>query len=94
MGGGIAVLFLGSVVVWIIGLLPMFTALTLLFPRMFWLVRIVLGGVLSSIAVIIVWWATMAFRSGWIAGTYAIVAVAFTAASIFILLFRGLVQRN
>ncbi len=53
MGGGIAVLFLGSFLVWALGLMPFYAAISLMRPGMFWFSRIFLSTVLSSVAVVL-----------------------------------------
>lgn len=94
MGGGIAVLFLGSLLVWLFGLLRLYTAITLVRPGMFWLFRALLSIVLSSVAVVLLWWASIEFHTGWVLGSYSIAMVILSCIAVIVLLFRWIDRRS
>jgi hypothetical protein len=94
MGGGIALLFLGTLFAWLVGCIPFYTLLTVSRSHIHWPIRFLLGMFLSGVAVVLLCWASMEYRNGWIFGAYIAFMVLATVVSILGLIVRWFMRRS
>jgi len=94
MGGGIAVLMLGSILAWMLGCIPFYALLTVVRPQIPWLLRFLLGTIIAAVTVILLWWASIEYRTGWIFGIYTMFMVFATVVSILLLIVRWFMRRS
>jgi hypothetical protein len=94
MGGGIAVLMLGTILTWMAGCIPFYALVTVLRSRIPWLLRFLLGMFISGVAVVLLWWASFEYRTAWIFGLYTVGMVVATFVSIVMLIVRWFMRRG
>lgn len=94
MGGAIAVLMLGTIFTWMVSCIPFHVLLTVFRPRIPWLLRFVIGMVISAIVVMLLWWASIEFRTGWVFVAYTVFMIVGTVVSIIFLIVRWFIRRS
>lgn len=87
-------LMLGTIFVWMVGCIPFHALLTISRPGIPWLLRFVIGMFLSGVAVVLLWWASMEYRTGWMLGVYAVVMLVANFVSIVGLIARWFMRRR
>jgi len=94
MGGGIAVLMLGTILTWMAGCIPFYALVTVLWSRIPWLLRFLLGMFISGVALVLLWWASIEYRTAWIFGLYTVGMVLATFVSVVLLIVRWSMRRG
>jgi hypothetical protein len=94
MGGGIALLVLGTMLAWMLGCFPFYTLLTLFGARIPWLLRFLVGMFISGVAVVLLWWASMEYRNGWLFAGYTVIMLLANVVSIVLLIVRWFMRRG
>lgn len=94
MGGAFAVLMLTTIFAWMVSCLPFHALLTVLWPRIPWLLRFLLGVIIAAVAVVLLWWVSIEYRTGWIFAAYTVLMVIATVVSVVLLIVRWLMRRS
>lgn len=94
MGGAFAVLMLATIFAWMVSCLPFHALLTVLWPRIPWLLRFLLGVIIAAVAVVLLWWVSIEYRTGWIFAAYTVLMVIATVVSVVLLIVRWFMRRS
>ncbi|MBL0035591.1 MAG: hypothetical protein IPP26_07450 [Flavobacteriales bacterium] len=94
MGGAFAVLMLTTIFAWMVSCLPFHALLTVLWPRIPWLLRFLLGVIIAAVAVVLLWWVSIEYRTGWIFAAYTVLMVIATVVSVVLLIVRWFMRRS
>ena len=94
MGGAFAVLMLTTIFAWMVSCLPFHALLTVLWPRIPWLLRFLLGMIIAAVVVVLLWWVSIEYRTGWIFAAYTVLMVIATVVSVVLLIVRWFMRRS
>ena len=94
MGGGIAVLMLGTILAWMLGCIPCYALITVVRSSLFWPMRVLLAVFLSALAVILLWWTSIAYRTPWIFGGYTLHMAIANVVAVVLLIVRFFMRRG
>lgn len=94
MGGGIAFIILGAIFGWMVGCIPFLTVATLLWPHLQIILRILLSLAMSTIALVLVSWASAEFHNGWLFGGYLIIMVLASIAGVLFFVMRWILRKG
>jgi hypothetical protein len=85
---------LGSMLAWMAGCIPFYALVTVLWSRIPWLLRFLLGMFISGVALVLLWWASIEYRTAWIFGLYTVGMVLATVVSVVLLIVRWSMRRG
>lgn len=87
-------LMLTTIFAWMVSCLPFHALLTVLWPRIPWLLRFLLGVIIAAVAVVLLWWVSIEYRTGWIFAAYTVLMVIATVVSVVLLIVRWFMRRS
>ena len=94
MGGAFAVLMLATIFAWMVSCLPFHALLTVLWPRIPWLLRFLPSLLIAAVTVVLLWWVSIEYRTGWIFAAYTVLMVIATVVSVVLLIVRWFMRRS
>jgi hypothetical protein len=76
-----------------LGVIPLYALIMVVRPGIFLPLRILFALLFSAVVVVLLWWASIEYRSGWIFGGYTVFMVVTNVVSVVLLIVRFFMRR-